>query len=417
MVDSKMSVRTMIVLTLPTLGFATGLSLVTTYLPVILDRYTHSATLIGFAIGGEGIFSLLIPLWVGVISDRIWTRRWGRRQPFMIFAAPFMAASLVIAPFQPGYVPIAISTFVFFAAYHFYTSPYQSLIADVTPANSAGRVQGYQSVMRGGGMFLGMVVAGILFYRWEPSPFILCGLLIMVVTYLTVVKIQEPEPERLYRPAQRGLWAEMGRIWSSTRQHKDIQRFMVATFLWESTLAGLRAFIMLYFYYTLGASYQVGALLLGLVGVTYMVAGIVSGYLADRYGRFRVMRVGLLIFLGGCLLGFFLRDIVWAFIFLPVFGLGGSIVLTLPYAILMKLMPKEHIGQFTGMFSMMRGLANIVAPVVAGGAIDIAAQFMEGETEYAVIWLVSALMIVISLFFFRRFGKDERSPTAGEAGV
>ena len=75
----KMSVRTMLVLTLPTLGFATALSLVTTYLPVILDRYTHSATLIGFAIGGEGIFSSLIPLWVGVMSDRIWTRRWGRR--------------------------------------------------------------------------------------------------------------------------------------------------------------------------------------------------------------------------------------------------------------------------------------------------------------------------------------------------
>jgi len=406
-VGQRMGVRTVLVLTLPTLGFATGLSLVTTYLPVILDRYTKSATLIGFAIGGEGIFSVLIPLWVGVLSDRIWTRRWGRREPFMLFAAPFMAASLVLAPFQPGYVPIAISTFVFFAAYHFYTSPYQSLIADVTPATSAGKVQGYQSFMRGGGMFLGMVVAGFLFYRWEPSPFIATGLLILVLTYLTVMHVDEPEPERVYRPSRKGPWGEVARIWSSTREHKDIQRFMVATFLWESTLAGLRAFIMLYFYYSLGATYQVGALLLGLVGVTYMVAGIVSGYLADRYGRFRVMRVGLGVFFGGCVLGFFLRDITWAFIFLPIFGLGGSIVLTLPYAILMKLMPKEHIGQFTGMFSMMRGLANIIAPVAAGGAIDVAGKFMEGNAKYAVIWLVSAFMIVVSLFFFRRFGKDE----------
>lgn len=408
-VGQKMSVRTILVLTLPTLGFATGLSLVTTYLPVILDRYTKSATLIGFAIGGEGMFSVLIPLWVGVLSDRIWTRRWGRRQPFMLFAAPFMAASLVLAPFQPGYVPIAISTFVFFAAYHFYTSPYQSLIADVTPAASAGKVQGYQSFMRGGGMFLGMVVAGFLFYRWEPSPFIATGLLILVLTYLTVMHVEEPKPDRIYRSSHRGLWVEMTRIWSSTREHRDIQRFMVATFLWESTLSGLRSFIMLYFYYSLGATYQVGALLLGLVGVTYMVAGIISGYLADRYGRFRVMRVGLGVFFCGCVLGFFLRDITWAFIFLPVFGLGGSIVLTLPYAILMRLMPREHIGQFTGMFSMMRGLANIIAPVAAGGAIDVAGRFMQGNAKYAIIWLVSAFMIVVSLFFFRRFGKDEVS--------
>jgi maltose/moltooligosaccharide transporter len=407
----KMGVRTMLVLTLPTLGFSTGLSLVTTYLPVILDRYTDSATLIGFAIGGEGLFSSLIPVWVGVMSDRIWTKRWGRRGPFMIFAAPFMAASLMLAPFQPGYVPIAVSTFVFFAAYHFYTSPYQSLLPDVTPPGSHGKVQGYQSFMRGGGMFLGMVVAGVLFYRWEPLPFIICSVLIMVFTYLTVTKIKEPEPERSRLPPREGIWGEVKRVLLSVRQDKAIRRFMMAAFLWESTLAALRPFIMLYFLRTLGSTEQTGALLLGLVGVTYMFAGLVSGYLADRYGRGRVMRVGLWVYLGGCLLGAFMNNILWAFIFLPIFGLGGAIVLTLPYAILIRLMPKEHIGQFTGMFSMMRGFANIIAPVVAGGAIDIAGKiFHEGYhegREYAVIWLVSGVMIAISLFFFRGGGKDD----------
>jgi MFS family permease len=325
----------------------------------------------------------------------------------MLLAGPFMAAALMLAPFQPGYVPIAISTFVFFAAYHFYTSPYQSLIADVTPANNAGKVQGYQAFMRGGGMFLGMVVAGFLFYRWKPLPFLLNGLMIILFTYLTVSRIREAEPERVYRPERRGTVFEVKRIWNQTMENKPIRRFMIATFLWESTLAGLRPFMMLYFIYTLGSTTQVGALLFGLVGVTYMVAAVASGYLADRYGRFRLMRVGLVIFFGGCMLGFFMRDIKWAFIFLPIFGLGGSIVLTLPYAILMGLMPKEHVGQFTGMFSMMRGLANIVAPVLAGAAIDISKNFMDRGTEYSVIWLYTALMIVISLFFFRKTGKDE----------
>jgi maltose/moltooligosaccharide transporter len=304
-------------------------------------------------------------------------------------------------------VPIAISTFIFFAAYHFYTSPYQSLIADVTPANSAGKVQGYQAFMRGGGMFLGMVVAGFLFYRWEPLPFLLNGLMIIIFTYFTVARIGEPEPERVFRPERRGVFAEIKRIWRSTVENKPIRRFMIATFLWESTLAGLRPFMMLYFINTLGSTTQVGALLFGLVGVTYMVAALASGYLADRYGRFRLMRVGLVIFFGGCMLGFFLRDIKWAFIFLPIFGLGGSIVLTLPYAILMKLMPKEHVGQFTGMFSMMRGLANIIAPVLAGAAIDIAQGHMATGTQYAVVWLYSGLMILISLYFFRNTGRDE----------
>ena len=370
-----MGVRSMLVLTLPTLGFAMGLSLVTTYLPVILKNYTSSATLIGFAIGGEGIFSAMIPLFVGVLSDRIWTKRWGRRRPFMIFAGPFMAAALMLAPFQTGYAPIAVSTFVFFAAYHFYTSPYQSLLPDVTPSSSHGRVQGVQSFMRGGGMFLGMVVAGVLFARWIPSPFILCSLLIMVFTYLTVRRFKEPEPEFDPTPRQ-GVWGEVKQVIRSTAQNKPIQSFMIAAFLWESTLAGLRPFIMLYFINSLGASTSVGALLLGLVGVTYMIAGLASGWLADKYGRLLIMRIGLWVYLGGCIFGFFVKDIKWTFLFLPIFGLGGSIVLTLPYAILIKLMPKENIGQFTGMFSMTRGLANIVAPLIAGVAIDIAGNFM-----------------------------------------
>jgi maltose/moltooligosaccharide transporter len=401
-----MGVRPMLILTLPTLGFAMGLSLVTTYLPVILKNYTDSATLIGFAIGGEGIFSAMIPLFVGVLSDRIWTKRWGRRQPFMIFAAPFMAAALMLAPFQTGYVPIAVSTFVFFAAYHFYTSPYQSLLPDVTPSSSHGRVQGVQSFMRGGGMFLGMVVAGVLFARWIPSPFILCSLLIMVFTYLTVRRFDEPEPESAPPPHQ-GVWGEVKQVIRSTAQNKPIQSFMIAAFLWESTLAGLRPFIMLYFINSLGASTSVGALLLGLVGVTYMIAGLASGWLADKYGRLLIMRIGLWVYLGGCIFGFFVKDIKWTFLFLPIFGLGGSIVLTLPYAILIKLMPKEHIGQFTGMFSMTRGLANIIAPLIAGVAIDIAGNFMPEGREYAVIWLVSALMIAISLFFFRNGDNHE----------
>jgi hypothetical protein len=70
-------------------------------------------------------------------------------------------------------------------------------------------------------------------------------------------------------------------------------------------------------------------------------------------------------------------------------------------------MPKEHVGQFTGMFSMMRGLANIIAPVLAGAAIDIAKGHMEAGTQYAVVWLYSGLMIVISLYFFRNTGRDE----------
>ena len=44
------------------------------------------------------------------------------------------------------------------------------------------------------------------------------------------------------------------RVFELVREDKGIWRFMIAVFLWESTLAGLRPFILHYFKLSLGAS-------------------------------------------------------------------------------------------------------------------------------------------------------------------
>lgn len=390
----------MIVLTVPTIGLSVCLSLVTTYLPLLLRRYTDSATLIGVAIGGEGAFALAIPLVVGSLSDRVWTR-WGRRRPFMIVGAPIMAAAILLSPFQPGYLPIALSTFVFFAAYHLYSAPYQALIPDLSPMHQQGRVQGFQTMMRGGGMFFGMVAAGFMFESWEPLPFVLAAFLMMGVTYVTVASIVEEPGDGIGLPAAGSFLAGLADIWRTTRREKTIVRLLAANFLWESTIQGLRPFIMLYFLYVLGAGTRMGALLLGLVGVVYVAAGMVGGFLADRYSRVRVLWVGLWVYLLGCSIGFFVRDLRLGFVLLPIFGLGGSVVLTLPYTVMMTIMPRDRIGQFTGLFTLSRGLAAVIAPVVVGATIDAGEAAMDRTRGYALIWPLAAVAIVVSLFFFR----------------
>jgi maltose/moltooligosaccharide transporter len=406
-----MRVRTMLVLTLPTFAFSAASSLVPFYVPQFLYEYTSSNTLVGFIVGGEGIFCCLIPLWVGVQSDRIWTERWGRRRPFMIFAAPFMAASLILVPFQPGIAPIAVSTFIFFAAYHFYSSPYQSLLPDITPPGFHGRVQGYQSAMRGGGMFLGMLASAFLFGLWKPLPFVICGVLIMVTTYITVSRVNEPRVVPSEHEDHASLWAEVARLWRTTWANKPIRRFMVAAFLWEGTLAGLKPFLIRYFQDSLGASMYMSGLIFVEVGVVYLVAGVLSGYLADKFGRSLIMRVGLWVYLLGSVVAVLMGSVKWAFVSLPFFGLGGAIVMTLPYAILMRMMPKGQIGGFTAMFSMVRGLANVIAPLLAGGAVDVTRHLVNGTRydgrEYAAIWAVCGVMLIISLFVFRGGDKDD----------
>ncbi|MCJ7796233.1 MAG: MFS transporter, partial [Thermoleophilia bacterium] len=218
-------------LTLPTVGLSMALALVTTYLPLTLRRYTGSATLIGFAIGGEGLFALAIPLVVGAASDRTWTR-WGRRRPYMMVAAPVMAVAMALAPMQPGYVRIAACVFVFFAAYHVYTAPYQALIPDSVPYARHGQVQGMQTLMRGLGMFAGMVGAGLLLHQWEPLPYVLASGLLLGVTAITVLTIAEAPPQNGDSGPRQGIVAVIRETLVTSRAEKGIHRFLIANYLW-----------------------------------------------------------------------------------------------------------------------------------------------------------------------------------------
>ena len=323
-----------------------------------------------------------------------------------------MAAAIFLAPFQPGYVPIAATTFVFFAAYHFYSAPYQSLIPDLAPLHQQGRVQGFQTMMRGAGMFLGMVVAGFLFETWEPLPFVLAAFLMVGVTYVAVSSIEESPFSADTRPSSGGLRSTLADIWHTSRREKTIMRLLSANFLWESTFQGIRPFIMLYFLYVLGTSTMMGATLLGLVGIVYIVAGLSGGFLADRYGRERILWTGLWIYLVGCSIGFFVRDLRLGLVLLPIFGLGGSLVLTLPYTVMMTLMPRDRIGQFTGLFSVSRGAATVIAPVIFGAGIDAATAMMGQVRGYAIIWPLAAAAIVVSIFLYRAVTSSQRAAAA-----
>src|SRR5690625_2589495 len=121
-------------ITAGTLGSTAGQTIMVTLLPVLLAEYVSSAIWIGIAIGGEGVFALLVPYWAGLLSDRLpagLAARFGRRAFFLLLMAPLMAATLVIAPFLKGYWPLAGIALLFFAFFHAYLTPLWALMVDL----------------------------------------------------------------------------------------------------------------------------------------------------------------------------------------------------------------------------------------------------------------------------------------------
>src|SRR6185437_12083234 len=113
-------------------------------------------------------------------------------------------------------------------------------------------------------------------------------------------------------------------------------------------LGALKAFIVLYVTQGLGRSLAAASVIIGAVAVVILAGAIARGKLADRLGTIRVMRAGLWVY--GCALAvlIFTHATIAILAVAPIVAFGGGLTMTLPYALLIPLMPARGHGMLTG---------------------------------------------------------------------
>src|SRR5947207_9110661 len=136
-------------------------------------------------------------------------------------------------------------------------------------------------------------------------------------------------------------------------------------------------------------------------------AAAAAGKLGDRFGRGRVMRIALWIYGIGLLVPFVTQSAA-AVAAVPFVAIGGGVIMALPYALLMPLMPEEAHGALTGYYSLSRGIGTMLGPILGGVAVQIARPLLSGTKGYAAVFLVCSLAILASIPMMRGLrGADE----------
>lgn len=386
----RSELRILAILGVPTFALALAITTVSTYLPVLAEAFSDSSIVIGLLIGGEGLIALWLPLVVGSWSDRLRTPL-GSRLPFILAATPALVVALAVLGFVDSIAEAAIVVAVFFVGYFVAYEPYRALYPDLVDAEIAGRAQSSQAIFRGLGTFLALVGGGLLISISDPLPFLAAALIVgLSMGAFCIAGVRHRRRERA-AVQEEAVGAVVRRVADLVRGNRELQAFLVANALWELALAALKTFVILYVTKTLGLSLAGSSLAVGVAATFVLVGALVSGTIGDSIGRARVMRAALVVYGLGLMIPF-VSTVTWVVaLAAPLVAFGGGVTMSLPYALLMPMMPRGAHGAVTGLYSLSRGVGISLGPLLAGVAIQAAGE------DYRWMWLVCGAAILISI--------------------
>lgn len=397
---------------LPTFGLALAITSVTTYVPVLARQFVGSTVIIGVIVGIEGLMALWVPLAAGTWSDQLRTR-WGGRLPFLAVGAPVAALALALMGAVRSIWLLALVAGCFFLAYFVAYEPYRALYPDVVDDEIAGRAQSTQALFRGLGTGVALLGGGLLIGLAMPAPFLAAAVILLAtVAGFVSVSVRRGVKERERRQG-RSVSGEARRLRDLLREHPALRTFLVANGLWELSLGALKTFIFLYLTVGLGLKSSQAALAIGAAAVFVLIGAAGSGKLGDRYGRTTVLRFALPVYGIGLLIPLVFTSKLVVAASVPVFAVGGGAIMSLPYAVLTPLMPKQDHGALTGFYTFSRGIGTSLGPLLAGLAVTAGSSVFTASHGFQATWGVCALAILASIPLLGRLRRQEREAFDG----
>jgi Na+/melibiose symporter-like transporter len=317
-------------------------------------------------------------------------------------ATPPLVVALALIGFVGGIAAAAVAVAVFFAAYYVAYEPYRALYPDMVDDEIAGRAQSTQALFRGAATCLALVAGGLLISIAAPVPFVAAAAvttLAMAAFAVTLLRRGVPEQDHEDDATPRET---MRALRDAIAESPALKAYLAANALWELSLGALKTFVILYITRGLGFSVQSASLIVGAGAIVILAGSPVSGKLADRVGRARVMYVALWIYGLGLLVPALTQSTLLLVAAIPLVAFGGGVIMTLPYALLIPLMPEGRHGALSGLYSLSRGIGTALGPALAGVAIAAGGGLFASTDGYAAMWAVCAVAILASAPLARR---------------
>ncbi|UTB31749.1 MAG: MFS transporter [Methanobacterium sp. ERen5] len=123
--------------------------------------------------------------------------------------------------------------------------------------------------------------------------------------------------------------------------------------------------------------------------LTSTIAIILFGKLSDLYGRKRILIGGIILFMLSSVACGFSSNMLQLIIFRGIQGIGGGILITIPFIVVAELFPPRQRGKYTGILASVFGISNILGPVLGGVITD----FMGWQWVFSLMFRLELLQL------------------------
>lgn len=371
---------------------------------------------------------LIVQPIIGYLSDKTWHPRWGRRRPYFFIGAVLSSIALVFMPHSSVLWMAAGLLWVLDVFGNVAMEPFRAFVADKLPDSQLNRGFIMQSLMIGlGGCiasalpwmmrnWFGMentAAKGIIPENVKFSFYIGAFFFLSAVLY-TVFTTKEYPPEhgvkdKVNEPG-RGFYGGVNEIFLSIS--KMPQRMKIIALVQFFTWPGL---FLMWFYYSIAVAYHVfgatsdidprygdgrdfAGLTLSFYNIVTFAFAFVLPFIADKLGRKLTHSICLLAGAIGLITVAFVTNKYMLYACMTGVGIAWASILSMPYAMLSPVLPRNKIGIYMGIFNFFIVLPEIIASL----GFKYIMKYVLNNDMLLAVQLGGMLMIIAALicFFF-----------------
>lgn len=147
--------------------------------------------------------------------------------------------------------------------------------------------------------------------------------------------------------------------------------------------------------------------------LTSTIATLLFGKLSDLYGRKKILLGGIVLFLLSSIACGFSSDMTQLILFRGIQGIGGGILITIPFIVVAELFSPRERGKYMGILASVFGLANVLGPIVGGVITDV----LGWQWVFFVNVPVGIIAITMLSFYFPHLKQVAREKVIDYAGI